>query len=225
MTRKIIHVVDDDASFRSATGHLLEVFDYEVVLFDSAESFLRNTSNARPDCLLLAVRAAGIDGLALQAEIQCRLEGLPIVFVSSQPDTRAAVAAIKAGAEDFLVKPVSGDELVAAVRRALARSEAIRLAAESNASKLNRYQRLTRREREVLTALVRGLRNKQIAAELGTTERTIKAHRSRVMHKLEVQSVAELVILTESIRKLPSFGNTLPVRQYNHAPSASLHPY
>src|SRR5690606_6417820 len=88
MTRKIIHVVDDDASFRSATGHLLEVFDYEVVLFDSAESFLRNTSNARPDCLLLAVRAAGIDGLALQAEIQCRLEGLPIVFVSSQPDTR-----------------------------------------------------------------------------------------------------------------------------------------
>ena len=211
MTRKIIYVVDDDESFRSAVGRLLQVLDYEVTLFDSAEAFLRS-DRSKADCLLLDVRMPGFDGLALQAELQRRLNVLPIVFVTAHADVRATVTAIKAGAEDFLIKPVSTDELIAAVKRALARSDAIRLDVASNASKLMRYQRLTRREREVLTGLVRGLRNKQIAAELGTTERTIKAHRSRVMHKLEVQSVAELVVLTESIKKMPSHSDLLPQR-------------
>ena len=223
MTRKTIYVVDDDESFRAAVGRLLQVLDYDVVLFDSAERFLRSDS-AKADCLLLDVRMAGLNGLDLQAEMQRRLYALPIVFISAHADTRVAVAAIKAGAEDFLVKPVSSDELITAIKRALARSEAIRLDAESNASKLGRYQRLTRREREVLTALVRGLRNKQIAAELGTTERTIKAHRSRVMHKLEVQSVAELVVLTESIRKLPHYGGMPPMRSPGNGAFIGLRP-
>lgn len=206
MTHKMIHVVDDDESFRNAVGRLLHMLDYDVALYESAERYLQ-ADGGRADCLLLDVRMTGLNGLELQTEMQRRLYATPIVFVSAHADTRATVAAIKAGAEDFLLKPISSEELIAAIKRALARSEAIRLDAESNASKLGRYQRLTRREREVLTALVRGLRNKQIAAELGTTERTIKAHRSRVMHKLEVQSVAELVVLTESIRKLPQLGS------------------
>jgi FixJ family two-component response regulator len=211
MTRKIIHVVDDDESFRNAVGRLLQILDFEVTLFDSAEAFLRS-NRGTADCLLLDMRMPGFDGLELQAELQRRLNAVPVIFVTAHADVRASVTAIKAGAEDFLIKPVSSDELIAAIKRALARSDAIRLDAESNASKLTRYQRLTRREREVLTGLVRGLRNKQIAAELGTTERTIKAHRSRVMHKLEVQSVAELVVLTESIKKMPSHSDPLPPR-------------
>lgn len=219
MTRKIVYVVDDDESFRSAVGRLLQALDYDVMLFDSAEAFLR-CDYSKADCLLLDVRMPGFDGLELQAELQRRLNALPIVFVTAHVDVRATVTAIKAGAEDFLTKPVSTDELIAAVKRALARSDALRLDVESNASKLMLYQRLTRREREVLTGLVRGLRNKQIAAQLGTTERTIKAHRSRVMHKLEVQSVAELVMLTESIKKIPSHRDLLPQRTlspYSHA--------
>lgn len=211
MTRKTIHVVDDDDSFRNAIGRLLQVLGYDVMLFDSADAFLR-CDRAKADCVLLDVRMPSFNGLELQAELHRRLNTLPIVFVSAHADVRMTVAAIKAGAEDFLVKPVSSDELLGAIKRALARSDAIRLDVESNASKLSRYQRLTRREREVLTGLTRGLRNKQIAAELGTSERTIKAHRSRVMHKLEVQSVAELVILTESIKKMPSANGILPQR-------------
>lgn len=211
MTRKIIHVVDNDESFRNAVGRLLQVLDYDVSLFESAEVYLR-CDRGEADCLVLDVRMPGFDGLELQAELQRRLNAVPIVFVTAHADVRATVAAIKAGAEDFLVKPVSSDDLIAAIKRALARSDAIRHDVESNASKLRRYLRLTRREREVLNGLVRGLRNKQIAGELGTTERTIKAHRSRVMHKLEVQSVAELVMLTESIRKIPSAGDTLAPR-------------
>lgn len=223
--RKTVYVVDDDESFRNAVARLLRVLDYDVLLFDSAEALLR-ADLSKADCLLLDVRMAGTSGLELQAEMQRRMSMVPIVFVTAHADTRTAVAAIKAGAEDFLIKPVSSEELLAAVERAIARSEAIRLDAESTASKLGRYQRLTRREREVLNALVRGLRNKQIAAELGTTERTIKAHRARVMHKLEVQSVAELVVLTESIRKLPACNGMLPPPRTSHfANYSSLRPF
>ncbi len=211
MTRKTIHVVDNDESFRNAVRRLLQALDFDVTLFDSADAFLR-CDRGEADCLVLDLRMPGFDGLELQAELQRRLNAVPIVFVTAHADVRASVTAIKAGAEDFLIKPVSSDELIAAINRALVRSDAIRHDVEFNASKLRRYQRLTRREREVLSGLVRGLRNKQIAAELGTTERTIKAHRSRVMHKLEVQSVAELVMLAESIRKIPSSGDMLPPR-------------
>jgi RNA polymerase sigma factor (sigma-70 family) len=194
----VIHVVDDDASFRTAIGRRLRAAGYEVATYESAQQFLeRLPEQGGPSCILLDVRIPGLTGPELQDRLGELGSTLPIVFLTGYADIPTTVHAIKAGAEDFLTKPVSEDQLLGAVGRALARHQA----AGEERSKIDALHalvaKLTPREREVFKLVVRGRMNKQIAHELGATERTIKAHRHRVMEKIGVRSVAELVSLAE----------------------------
>ena len=190
----IVHVVDDDDSVRTAVVRLLQAAGYEARGYASAGEFLlgRSDRNA-PGCVVLDVRLPGPSGLDLQ-EALARLEvPLPIVFLTGHGDIPMSVRAMKAGAVDFLTKPVSREALLAAVRVAVARDADTRATREGLRGLRARYESLTPREREVFAGIVAGRLNKQIAAELGTAERTIKAHRAHVMEKMDVASVAELV--------------------------------
>jgi RNA polymerase sigma factor (sigma-70 family) len=196
----LVHVVDDDASFRTAIERRLKKAGYEVVTYPSAQHLLdRLPSENELGCILLDVRIPGLSGPELQGRLSELGSTLPIVFLTGYPDVPTTVRTIKAGAEDFLTKPVSSDELLRAIERAIAHHEAAR----ELKSKLDiiraHISRLTPREREVFELVVRGKTNKQIANALGTTERTIKAHRQRVMEKMQVQSLAELVSLADRV--------------------------
>jgi FixJ family two-component response regulator len=195
-----VHVVDDDASFRTAVERRLKKAGYEVTTYPSAQHLLdRMPGGSELGCILLDVRIPGLSG----PELQCRLSELgsilPIVFLTGHPDVPTTVRTIKAGAEDFLTKPISSDELLRAVERAIAHHEATR----GLKSKLDmvraRIGTLTPRERQVFELVIRGKTNKHVANALGSTERTIKAHRQRVMEKMQVQSLAELVSLAERV--------------------------
>ena len=195
-----VHVVDDDASFRIAIERRLKNAGYEVVTYPSAQHFLdRMPSEDELGCVLLDVRIPGLSGPELQRRLSELGSTLPIVVLTGRPDIPITVRAIKAGAEDVLTKPVSSDKLLQAIERAIAHHEARR----GLKSKLDlvraRIERLTPRERQVFELVIRGQTNKQVAKALGSTERTIKAHRQRVMEKSEVQSLAELVSLAERV--------------------------
>jgi FixJ family two-component response regulator len=190
----IIHVVDDDDSVRTGVVRLLQAAGFEARGYASAGEFLlgRSDRNA-PGCVVLDVRMPGPSGLDLQ-EALARLEvPLPIVFLTGHGDIPMSVRAMKAGAVDFLAKPVSRDTLLASVRTALARDAETRAAREGLRLLRARYETLTPREREVFAGVVAGKLNKQIAADLGTAERTVKAHRAQIMGKMQVASVAALV--------------------------------
>lgn len=195
-----IHIVDDDLSFRVSTGRLLRLAGYQVCLYDSARALLRQLpDDLSPGCLLLDVRIPGMSGPELQARLVQLGSSLPIVFLTGHPDIQTTVKAVKAGAEDVLVKPVHKEELLEAVERALRRfSNSL-----SEHSQLNRLrsglEALTPRERQVFESVVRGRVNKQIAHELGISERTIKAHRGKVMEKTGAQSLAELAVMGERL--------------------------
>ena len=198
MSAALIHVVDDDASFRTAIGRRLRVAGYEVAAYESAQQFLeRMPGDNRPGCILLDVRIPGLSGPELQDRLSKLGSILPIVFLTGHADTPTTVQAIKAGAEDFLTKPVSEGQLLGAVERAIARHDAVQQQRVSTDGLQALVAKLTPREREVFELVVRGRMNKQIAHELGATERTIKAHRQRVMEKISVQSLAELVSVAE----------------------------
>jgi len=195
-----VYVVDDDASFRTAIERRLKLAGYEVVTYSSAQGLLDNLPAAdEPGCILLDVQIPGLSGPELQARLVERGSMLPIVFLTGHADTATTVRAIKAGAEDFLTKPVSSEQLIDAIERALTRQEAFR----GQQSKLDSLRALvtslTPRERQVFDLIVRGKINKQIAYELGTTERTVKAHRHQVMEKMQVPSFAELVSIAERL--------------------------
>jgi len=196
----IIYVVDDDASFRTAIKRQLENAGYRVVTYASAEEVLEH----RPDedeagCILLDVRLPGLSGPALHARLLELGSTLPIVFLTGHVDVSTTVAAIKAGADDFLIKPVSSDELHQAIERALARHRTtLKEKREFNVLQ-SRFATLTRRERQVFALIVRGKINKQAAYELGAAERTIKAHRGRVMEKMKAGSLAELVLIGQRL--------------------------
>ena len=195
----IVHIVDDDASFRAAMGELLSVCGYRVALAGSAEQLLASAFHPEPACILLDVKMAGISGPELQGrltELGCKL---PIIFITGHGDIPTSVQAIKAGAEDFLTKPVAKDQLIDVIKRALRRYEDRRAHDARLASLRSRLSRLTAREREVFGLLVRGKPHKQIAYALGTSERTIKLHRHNVMEKLQVQSLAELAVIAERL--------------------------
>jgi RNA polymerase sigma factor (sigma-70 family) len=195
-----VHIVDDDASFRKAIERHLKQAGYEVFTYPSAQHLLdRLPSESVPGCILLDVRIPGLSGPGLQERLSELGSTLPIIFLTGYPDVRTTVQTIKAGAEDFLTKPVSSDQLLQAVERALARHTATyRLKSKLDVVR-SRIAKLTPRERQVFELVVRGKQNKQIARELGSTERTIKAHRQRVMEKMQVRSLVELVSLAERV--------------------------
>ena len=195
----LIHIVDDDASFRTAISRVLQVSGYEVAQDDSAASFLRAIENAKPGCILLDVYMPDLGGLQLQDELVKLSQGWPIIFMTGQGDIPTTVRAIKAGAEDFLSKPISRETLVAAIQQALVRHAAKQQSEDQVSSYKSLIATLTPREAEVFALMVRGRPNKQIAHLLGTSERTIKAHRHVVMQKLRVQSFAEAVSIAERV--------------------------
>ena len=195
-----VHIVDDDASFRTAIERRLKHAGYEVATYASAQHLLeRLPSESVPSCILLDVQIPGLDGPALQSRLSELGSTLPIIFLTGHPDIPATVRAIKAGADDFLIKPVSSDELLRAIELAIVRHEARRGLKSRLDMVCARIAALTPREREVFELVVRGNTNKQIARALGWTERTIKAHRHRVMEKMQVQTLAELVSLAERV--------------------------
>jgi FixJ family two-component response regulator len=188
----IVHIVDDDESLRTALMRLLRASGYEVRTYASAGDFLLNKPENAPGCVVLDVRMPGPSGFELQEAIAKLDESLPIIFLTGHGDIPMSVRAIKAGAVDFLTKPVRRETLLQAVRIALASSAERRAKRELLHSLRSRYESLTPREREVFAQVVSGKLNKQIAGELGTCERTVKAHRAHVMEKMQLTSVAEL---------------------------------
>lgn len=194
-----IYVVDDDASFRTALTRLLRAAGYEVRSYASAGEFLLAPPTATSGCIVLDVNMPGPSGLDLQAALRNLGDALPIIFLTGHGDVPMSVRAIKAGAEDFLTKPVQRETLLSAIKNALARYMENREARERASSVRLRYESLTPRERDVFNFVVAGKLNKQIASELGTSERTVKAHRAQVMDKMQVSSLAELVRVAEQI--------------------------
>jgi FixJ family two-component response regulator len=199
----LVHVIDDDASFRTAVARRLKLAGYDVETYSSAPQLLDRLPAAEtPACILLDVQMPGLSGLELQSRLIERGSTLPVVFVTGYADTPTTVRAVKAGAEDFLAKPASSEQLIGAIERAMACYESTR----HQQSELGSFRRLvttlTRRERQVFDLIVRGKINKQVAFELGTTERTVKAHRHQVMEKMQVHSFAELVSNAERLGML-----------------------
>lgn len=198
-----VHVVDDDASFRTAIERRLKLASYDVETYASAQDLLdRLPGDSKPGCILLDVRIPGLSGLELQSRLVELGSMLPIIFLTGHADTPTTVQAIKAGAEDFLTKPVSSEQLIDAIERALARQQAGRDHHQMLEARRVLVATLTPREQQVFELIVRGKINKQIAYELGTTERTVKAHRHQVMEKMKVRSLAELVSIAERLGML-----------------------
>ena len=196
----IVHVVDDDASFRTALQRLLQVAGYVVITYPSAQQLL----DQRPDenvrgCILLDVRLPGLSGPELHSRLTELGSTLPVIFLTGYPDISTTVNAIKSGADDFLIKPVSSNELLSAVEKAIARHDTERaLKAELEALRA-RLSSLTPRQRQVFDMVVRGKTNKHAARELGCSERTIKAHRQLIMKKMKVRTVPQLVTIAERL--------------------------
>jgi RNA polymerase sigma factor (sigma-70 family) len=196
----LVHVVDDDASFRTAISRLLRASGYEVEAYESAQELLvRLPREEPPSCILLDVQIPGLSGPELQTRLGELGSALPIVFLTGHGDIPTSVQAIKAGAEDFLTKPVSRQRLLDAIERAMARYRATRDRKDRLKALGSLLARLTPRERQVFDLVVRGRMNKQIAFELGMTERTVKAHRHSIMMKTQVRTVAELVSIAEQL--------------------------
>jgi FixJ family two-component response regulator len=196
----VVYIVDDNLSFQTAIRRRLQLAGYEVQIYSSAEQFMdQQPDDSRLGCLLVDVKIPGLGGPELQARLHEAGSTLPVVFVSAYNDINTVVQTVKAGAEDFLLKPVTSDVLLAAIERAIARHDVSRkLQSEMNLLRVH-VATLTPRERQVFGLLVQGKLNKQIAFALGPTERTIKAHRHMVMEKMNVRSVAELVLIAERL--------------------------
>lgn len=205
MTRAdaIVLIVDDDAAIRESLTSLLKSVGLDSAVFPSPQAFLSRPRPAAPSCLILDVDLPGLSGLDLQAELARDEPPLPIVFLTGHGTIPMSVKAMKGGAVEFLTKPFEPDALIAAVRLALDRDREARARQVELADLRARYETLTPREREVLAQVVTGKLNKQIAGELGTSEQTIKVHRGRVMRKMAVGSVAELVKAAQRIGGAP----------------------
>jgi FixJ family two-component response regulator len=198
--RGLVHVVDDDAAFRTAIERRLKKAGYEVATYASAQHLLdRLPSETEVGCILLDVRIPGLSGPELQERLSTLGSTLPIIFLSGYADIPTTVRGIKAGAEDFLTKPVSSDRLLQAIERAIERHIAKYRLKKSLDLARSLIATLSPRQREVFELVVRGKTNKEVARAIGGTERTIKAHRQLVMEKMQVQSLAELVSLAERV--------------------------
>ncbi len=198
-----VFVVDDEPSVRKAFARLLSTEGYRVETFSSGHDFLQRPPYQGVGCILLDLRMPGASGLEVQQALAAQACGLPLIFVTGHGDVPASVHAMKAGALDFLQKPVSDTELLKSVAHALEVSARQHKRAAEAAEIARRYATLTPRERQVLAGVVAGKLNKQIAADLGTVEKTIKVHRGRVMQKMQAESVADLVRMTANLRRVP----------------------
>ena len=195
-----VHIVDDDASFVTAMERRLKHAGYDVATHPSALHFLVNLPNESvPSCIILDVRLPDLDGPALQKRLAELGSTLPIIFLTGYTDIPTTVQAIKAGADDFLTKPVSSKDLLEAIERAIAHHEVTRGLKDRLDIVRAHVSALTPREREVFDRVIRGDTNKQAACALGCTERTVKAHRHRVMEKMQVRTLPELVSLAERV--------------------------
>ena len=199
-----IHIVDDDRSFRSAIGELLSACGYKISLYETAKELLASSLNGGPACILLDVQMAGLSGPQLQEQLSSLGCRLPIIFISGHGDIPTTVQTIKAGAEDFLTKPVTKDRLLEVVERALTRHQAIQEQDDKLSALRALYTGLTARERDVFFLLVKGKPHKQIAYELGISDRTVKLHRHQIVQKLQVRSLAELALIAERLGLLPA---------------------
>ena len=199
MNRGTAHIVDDDPSIQRSLRRLLESVGLTVECFSSAQDFIERYDPDVPGCLLLDVRMPGLSGLELQDHLRSQECMLPIIFVTGYGDVPMTARAMKAGAVDFLQKPFNDQELLGAIERALARNAQMRQEQSEQRRVQARLQLLTPREREVLERVVAGKTNKEIAAEFGITEKTIKVHRARVMEKMQADSLAQLVVLAQIV--------------------------
>ena len=198
-TAPLVVVIDDDPSIRSSLKFLLSTVGLQAATFDSADGFLHTNFPDVPSCLVLDVRLPGLSGLDFQRELAARNICIPIIFLTGHGDIPMSVRAMKAGAIEFLTKPFRDQDLLDAVRVALDRDRKRREQETQMADFRHRFDSLTHREQEVVSMVVAGMLNKQIAAELGTAENTAKVHRSRAMEKMHAQSVAELVKMIDKL--------------------------
>jgi len=203
-TDPIVFIVDDDDSVRKALTRLIKSVDLNVETFASADDFLKRESHNGPACLVLDIRMPGLSGLDLQDELVAAGLTLPIIFISAHGSIPLSVRAMKAGAVDFIEKPFEDQSLLDAINQSLKKDRQAKLEQAELREIQRRVDSLTPRELQVFALVVSGKLNKQIAFELGTTERTIKAHRARVMKKMQAKSLADLIRLAEKVGPYPA---------------------
>jgi len=211
IANSLVYVIDDEISMLKAIGRLLESEDYSVEMFTGAQEFLDRAPHTGPSCVILDLNMPGLNGLQLQQALAKRGLGEQIIFITGGASVPTCVQAMKAGAVDYLSKPFRDEDLLCALEQALTRSSEQWLQRSQRKEARERLATLTPRECDVLKLVIAGMLNKQIASQLGTTEATIKVHRGRLMEKMEVRSVAELVILAQRAGIAPAAPDTTKV--------------